>query len=58
MFISQHRDLKQDFTKAGLVPLRKVPETSLEGLECIFLITEALFLFIFITKKKKKIPRV
>lgn len=54
MFISQYRDPKQDFTKAGLIPLSKVPETSLEDLKCIFLITEALFLFIFIIKKNKE----
>lgn len=52
MFIPQYRDLKQDFTNADLIPHSKVPETSIEDLKCIFLITEALFLFIFITKKR------
>lgn len=55
MFIPQYRDLKQDVTNAGLIPLSKVPETSLEDLKCIFLITEALFLFIFLSQKKRTV---
>ena len=54
--------LKQDFTKTGLIARYKVPETvpnavmSLEGLECIFLVTEGCLHFC--QKKEKYLTRV
>lgn len=51
--------LKENFTKAGLISINEVPEAFpkyLGDLECVFLITEGLFILSFYQKERRPQP--